>query len=180
MALSSFEIQGRARKLRLILLDVDGVLTDGLVSMDSHGGEAKAFSIRDGAAIKWAQSSGLAIGLLSGRPSEATTRRARELGIETVVQGGTHKLDGYAQILQALGLADEQVAYMGDDLQDLPVIARAGLSGSPADAAAEVLANVHWISERDGGRGAVREFIELVLKAQGRWNDQVRVRAQQG
>lgn len=174
MALSSYEIQGRARKLRLVLLDVDGVLTDGLVWMDSHGGEAKTFSIRDGAAVKWAQAAGLSIGLLSGRPSEATSRRAKELGIETVIQRGGHKIDGYSDVLRQLSLDDEHVAYMGDDLQDLPVIARAGLSAAPADAAEEVRAAVHWTSARPGGHGAVREFIELVLKARGRWNDQHR------
>jgi 3-deoxy-D-manno-octulosonate 8-phosphate phosphatase (KDO 8-P phosphatase) len=174
MALSSYEIQGRARKLRLVLLDVDGVLTDGLVWMDSHGGEAKTFSIRDGAAIKWAQAAGLSIGLLSGRPSEATSRRAKELGIETVIQRGGPKIDGYGDVLRQLSLEDEHVAYMGDDLQDLPVLARAGLSAAPADAADEVRAAVHWISARPGGHGAVREFIELVLKARGRWNDQLR------
>lgn len=173
MALSSYEIHGRARKLRLVLLDVDGVLTDGLVWMDSQGGESKGFSIRDGAAIKWAQASGLTIGLLSGRPSDATSRRAKELGIETVVQRPGPKVEGYGDVLRALALDDEQVAYMGDDLQDLPVIARAGLSGAPADAAEEVRAAVHWTSAMPGGRGAVREFIELVLKARGRWNDQI-------
>lgn len=176
MALSSYEIQGRAKKVRLMLLDVDGVLTDGLVWIDSHGGEAKTFSIRDGAAIKWAQSSGLSIGLLSGRASEATTRRARELGIETVVQRAGNKIDGYSDVLRDLSLDDEQIAYMGDDLQDLPVIARAGLSAAPADAAVEVRAAVHWTSAMPGGRGAVREFIELILKARGRWSDQIHVR----
>jgi 3-deoxy-D-manno-octulosonate 8-phosphate phosphatase (KDO 8-P phosphatase) len=174
MALSSYEIQGRARKLRLVLLDVDGVLTDGLVWMDSHGGEAKTFSIRDGAAIKWAQAAGLAVGLLSGRPSEATSRRAKELGIETVIQRGGNKIDGYGDIVRQLALEDEHVAYMGDDLQDLAVIARAGFSAAPADAADEVRAVVDWTSTMPGGRGAVREFIELVLKARGRWNDQIR------
>jgi 3-deoxy-D-manno-octulosonate 8-phosphate phosphatase (KDO 8-P phosphatase) len=106
---------------------------------------------------------------LSGRPSGATTRRATELGISIAVQGVTDKVEAYAEILRANHLEDTDVAYMGDDLLDLPVLARVGLSAAPADAADEVRARVHWVSAHGGGRGAVREFIELVLKARGRW-----------
>jgi 3-deoxy-D-manno-octulosonate 8-phosphate phosphatase (KDO 8-P phosphatase) len=170
MALSPAALADRLRALRVLLFDVDGVLTDGGIALSSDGVESKEFSIRDGAAIVWAQHEGLTVGLVSGRPSEVTTRRADELGIRLVVQSHARKADAYRQLLEANGFEDEQVAYMGDDLLDLPVIARAGLSAAPSDAAAEVKARVDWVSAHGGGQGAVREFIELVLKAQGRWD----------
>ena len=127
------------------------------------------FHIRDGAAIVWAQRAGLPVGLLSARSSGATSHRAAQLAVRIVLQGVPSKLAGYEQILRTSAIEDAAVAYMGDDLLDLPVIARVGLSGAPADAAAEVRDRVDWVSRHHGGRGAVREFIELVLRAQGRW-----------
>ena len=170
MSLSAEELHARASRLRLILLDVDGVLTDGTVSIHSAAVESKSFHIRDGAAIVWAGREDLEIGLLSGRPSEATSRRAAELGIKLVFQAGPDKLRGYRDILTARNCPEDQVAYMGDDLLDLPVIGRVGLSAAPADAVAEVRARVHWVSALPGGRGAVREFLELVLRAQNKWD----------
>lgn len=167
-------VEARAARVRLLVFDVDGVLTDGVVIMHADGTESKGFHIRDGAAIVWAQRMGLGVALLSARASGATSQRAAQLAIRTVVQGGASKLDAYEKIRQEAGLADEEVAFMGDDLLDLPVLARAGLAAAPADAAAEVLESVHWVSTRPGGRGAVREFIEMVLRAQGRWADVVR------
>jgi 3-deoxy-D-manno-octulosonate 8-phosphate phosphatase (KDO 8-P phosphatase) len=169
MALSP-TIEARARSLRLLLFDVDGVLTDGSVVIHPDGSEQKLFFVRDGAAIVWAQRAGLLVGLLSGRASDATLRRAAELSIPIVMQGEADKRTAYGQILTAHGLRDEQVAYMGDDLMDLPVLARAGLSAAPADASEEVRNRVHWVSRYDGGRGAAREMIELVLRARGRWD----------
>jgi 3-deoxy-D-manno-octulosonate 8-phosphate phosphatase (KDO 8-P phosphatase) len=169
MHLPNHEFDARAARLRLLLFDVDGVLTDGSVSIGESGSESKAFFIRDGAALVWARREGVKLGLLSGRPSGATTRRAAELGISITVQGVADKGEAYAEILRANSLGDEHVAYMGDDLLDLPVLARVGLSAAPADAVDEVRARVHWVSAHGGGRGAVREFIELVLKARGRW-----------
>jgi 3-deoxy-D-manno-octulosonate 8-phosphate phosphatase (KDO 8-P phosphatase) len=162
-------IEERASRVRLLLFDVDGVLTDGVIVMHADGSESKGFHIRDGAAIVWAQRAGLTVGLLSARASGATAQRAAQLAIRVVVQGVADKLTGYEQILRETGLDDGSVAYMGDDLLDLPVLARAGLSGAPADAAAEVRERVHWVSGHGGGRGAVRELIELVLRAQQRW-----------
>jgi 3-deoxy-D-manno-octulosonate 8-phosphate phosphatase (KDO 8-P phosphatase) len=169
VGLSSQQIDTRAARLRLLLFDVDGVLTDGTVFIRGDGAERKGFYIRDGAAMVWAQRAGLRVGLLSGRPSEATTRRAAELGISMVSQG-PDKGAAYSELLATNGLTDDQVAYMGDDLIDLAVLGRVGLSAAPADAAEEVRARVHWVSRRAGGRGAVRELIELVLRAQGRWD----------
>ena len=169
MRLAPDELTVRARTVRLILLDVDGVLTDGTVAISSDGSESKNFSIRDGAAILWARREGLTIGLLSGRPSAATTRRAAELGIELVVETGPDKRIAFDQILRNQRLAETEVAYMGDDLLDLPILRRVGLSAAPADAVDEVLTDVNWVSAKPGGRGAVRELIEVILRARLRW-----------
>lgn len=170
MALSRYEIDARARNLRLLLFDVDGVLTNGTVLIGSDGWEAKAFSIRDGAAIIWAQRAGFSVGLISGRRSDATARRAKELGITIVSQDGPDKFAAYQRVIEAQGLSPNQTSYMGDDLLDLKILEHAGLSASPADAAIEVKTEVHWVSRANGGQGAVREFIELVLRATGRWD----------
>jgi 3-deoxy-D-manno-octulosonate 8-phosphate phosphatase (KDO 8-P phosphatase) len=177
LTLPSHQIDTRSRKLKLLLLDVDGVLTDGSVTVCGDGTETKTFSIRDGAAIVWAQKSGLPVGLLSGRPSDATNRRAAELGIEILVNGASDKQEAFNQLLRARGLTDTEVAYMGDDLLDLSVLRRAGLSAAPADAADEVRAAVHWVSRHAGGRGAVRELVELLLKGRGRWDALLRTLA---
>jgi 3-deoxy-D-manno-octulosonate 8-phosphate phosphatase (KDO 8-P phosphatase) len=163
-------IQERAHRIRLLLFDVDGVLTDGLVTMHADGSESKGFHIKDGAAIVWAQRAGLTVGLLSSRSSEATSHRAAQLAVRIVQQGVTSKSLAFDQIIRDSNIAEESVAYMGDDLLDLPVLARAGLSAAPSDAVEEVRASVHWVSPAAGGRGAVRQFIELVLRAQGLWD----------
>jgi 3-deoxy-D-manno-octulosonate 8-phosphate phosphatase (KDO 8-P phosphatase) len=155
--------------LKLLLFDVDGVLTDGTILVHGDGSESKQFNIKDGAAMVWAQRAGLRIGLLSARSADATAIRAAQLGLTLVVQGAANKLAGYEQILSDHGLTDADVGYMGDDLQDLPVLRRAGFSAAPADAAPEVRSAVQWISRAGGGRGAARECIEHVLRAQGMW-----------
>jgi len=171
---STVSVLARAKRIRLILLDVDGVLTDGTVVMHGDGTESKAFHIRDGAAIVWAMQAGVQVGLLSARASAATTQRAAQLGLRIVAQGVASKPDEFARIVAESGLDDDAVAYMGDDLLDIAVLQRAGLGGAPADAAGEVRDAAHWVSAREGGRGAVREFIELVLRAQGLWDTIVR------
>ena len=163
-------LHAKASRVRLLLFDVDGVMTDGVVIMHADGSESKGFHIRDGAAIVWAQRAGLTVGLLSARTSGATAQRAAQLAIRTVSQGVTNKLAGYQQIIQDTGVTDEDVAYMGDDLLDIPVLQRVGLSAAPADAALEVRERVDWVSPSGGGRGAVRDLIELVLRAQERWD----------
>jgi len=171
---STLSVQTRAKRIRLILLDVDGVLTDGTVIMHGDGSESKGFHIRDGAAIVWAQQAGIQVGVLSARTSAATTQRAVQLGMTIIAQGVASKAAEFERILTDYGLKAETVAYMGDDLLDLPVLHRAGLGGAPADAAAEVRAQAHWVSAQGGGRGAVREFIELVLRAQDEWDSIVK------
>ena len=167
MALTSLD---RARRIRLILLDVDGVLTDGKIQVHADGTESKQFDIKDGTGVVLAQKAGIRVGLLSARQSASTTERAAQLRITIVRQGALDKLSEYDAIRAELGLADEEVAYMGDDLLDLPVLARVGLGTAPADAVPDVRAAAHWVSRQRGGDGAVRELAELVLKAQGRWD----------
>ncbi|MAG71836.1 MAG: HAD hydrolase family protein [Vicinamibacterales bacterium] len=162
-------LETTATRIRLLLFDVDGVLTDGRVEVHADGSESKQFHIRDGAAIVWANRAGLLTGVLSARTSAATTLRAQQLKMPIVVQGVASKLDAYEQLLTDHGLADAEVAYMGDDLLDLQVLGRVGLSAAPADAATDVRQRVDWVSAARGGAGAARELIELVLQARGLW-----------
>ena len=168
----SGSLDERLRRVRLLLFDVDGVLTDGIVLMHADGSESKSFHVKDGAAIVWAQRAGLTVGLLSSRRSKATSQRAAQLAVRIVRQGAASKGETFDEVLRDAGMKEEHTAYMGDDLLDLPVLQRAAVSAAPADAAAEVREAVDWVSSVPGGRGAVREFIELVLRAQDRW-DQV-------
>ena len=167
---SELTVEERAQRIRLLLFDVDGVLTDGVVLMHTDGSESKGFHIKDGAAIVWAQRAGVPVGLLSARSSGATAHRAAQLAVRIVQQGVASKASAFDRILRDQGLSEDTVAYMGDDLLDLPVLLRCGLSAAPADAVAEVRRAVHWVSAAAGGRGAVRELIEVVLRAQGRWD----------
>ena len=160
----------QASKIVLLLFDVDGVLTDGKILLHADGTESKQFDIKDGTAIVWAQRAGLTVGFLSARMSAATAQRAAQLGVAVVHQGVASKLDAYEDIVRHQGIADEQVAYMGDDVLDLPVLGRVGLSAAPADAVEEVRARVHWVSRMTGGSGAARELIELILREQNRWD----------
>ena len=173
MLLPDDEIQSRTKQLRLLLLDVDGVLTDGTISVSGSGDERKSFHIRDGSAILWARQAGIEVGLLSGRKSGATAKRAAELKIAIVVEGETDKRSAFAKIASAQGLTNEQIAFMGDDLLDLPVLKLAGLSAAPGDASEDVRRRVHYVTQAAGGRGAVREFIELILRGRGQWDSLV-------
>ena len=159
-----------ARGLRLLLFDVDGVMTDGRILLHSDGTESKQFHIRDGTALVWARRCGLMTGLLSARSSASTALRAQQLGIPIVKQGVEDKLSAYESILAEHGLTDDQVSFMGDDVLDLPVLSRVGLACAPADAVPDVRARVHWVSSVRGGEGAIRELVDLVLRAQNRWD----------
>lgn len=155
----------RARRVRLLLLDVDGVLTDGRIFYDSEGRELKAFDIHDGHGLVRLREAGLLVGLISGRQSKAVERRAGELKIDIVHQGVDDKLALYERLLADHRLSDEQVAYVGDDLPDLGVLERAGLSVAVASAHPEIRCAVHWVTRRPGGAGAVREVADLLLAA---------------
>jgi 3-deoxy-D-manno-octulosonate 8-phosphate phosphatase (KDO 8-P phosphatase) len=164
----------RMKKIRLVLMDVDGVLTDGGLVLGTSGQEFKVFHVQDGLGITLGQKTGLKMGILTGRTSEAVTRRAEELHMDICVQGAAQKLDPYEDILKRHGFQDAEVCYIGDDLLDLPVLRRVGFSAAVADAREEVKKVVHYVASCRGGRGAVREVIETILKAQAAWADAVR------
>jgi 3-deoxy-D-manno-octulosonate 8-phosphate phosphatase (KDO 8-P phosphatase) len=164
------DLNAKAANIRLILLDVDGVLTDGAVVIYGDGSESKRFHIRDGIALVWAQRAGITVGLLSARHSATTAQRAAQLGITLIYQGVSSKINTYDQIVGDMVLNDQQVAYMGDDIVDLAVLKRAGLSAAPANAVPEVRARVDFVSTQPGGDGAVREMVELILRAQKQWD----------
>jgi 3-deoxy-D-manno-octulosonate 8-phosphate phosphatase (KDO 8-P phosphatase) len=158
-------------KIKLLLLDVDGVLTDGRIIYDSQGNELKAFDVKDGHGLKMVQRAGIRVGIITGRDSVVVSRRAQELGIEILYQGALRKLEPYLEILSEQNLLDEQVAYVGDDIVDLPILQRVGFSATVADAVPDVLPSVDYIATRPGGRGAVREICDLLLQASGQWEE---------
>ena len=159
----------RARRVRLILMDVDGVLTDGRIIFQAEVDEAKGFDARDGVGIKLAQRAGLVTGVITGRLSIATTRRVSELNMEEFHQRVFRKVEVFDSILRSRRLSEEAVCFMGDDLVDLPIMKRAGFAAAPADARPEALRAAHFVSDSPGGRGAVRDLIDFILKVQGRW-----------
>jgi 3-deoxy-D-manno-octulosonate 8-phosphate phosphatase (KDO 8-P phosphatase) len=163
-------MEAKLAKIKLLLLDVDGIMTDGRIIFDNQGNELKAFDVKDGHGLKMVQRAGIKIGIITGRKSEVVARRAAELGIEILYQKALTKLDPYREILAAEGLTDEQVAYMGDDVVDLPILRRVGFSATVADAVPDVLPLVDYVTQRAGGRGAVREVCDMLIKASGQWD----------
>jgi len=159
----------RLCQIRLFLLDVDGVMTDGRIIFDDRGGETKAFDVKDGHGIKLLQRAGIRVGIITGRQSPVVDRRALELGIELVYQGAKDKLVPFKEILHSTGLGAAAVAYVGDDVVDLPILRRVGFAATVADAHEDVKPHVHYVSKHPGGRGAVREICDLLLKETGRW-----------
>lgn len=159
----------RLEKIRLLILDVDGVMTDGRIIYDDHGNETKAFDVKDGHGLKLLQRAGFQVGIITGRQSPVVDRRAKELGIELVYQGAKDKLVPFQEILARIGLTAEQVAYVGDDFPDLPILRRVGFAATVADAIEELKPYVHYVTRQSGGRGAVREICDLLLKETGRW-----------
>lgn len=171
------DVMRRARKVRVFLMDVDGTLTPGTVCLqafpDGSVAELKVFDAHDGAGIKLASIMGIRTGVITGRNTPAVAQRARETAMEFVIQGQPKKLEAYKGILVRAGVTDEEVAYLGDDLPDLPLLERAGLAVAVGDAVVEVKRAAHYITRAPGGRGAAREVVELILKAQRRWKDSV-------
>ncbi len=168
------ELTQRAAKIELLLLDVDGVLTDGGIIYMEAGAEIKRFHVRDGSGLKFWHLAGKRSAIVSGRKSAAVDRRAAELGIGVVLQGHAEKLPAFEAVLAATGLPPEQVCAVGDDLPDLPVLRRAGLAVAVADACPELRAAADYVTAMPGGRGAVRDAVEWLLKLQGSWDDLVR------
>ncbi|APG26602.1 phenylphosphate carboxylase subunit delta [Syntrophotalea acetylenivorans] len=161
----------RLSKIRLLLLDVDGVLTDGRITYDANGIESKSFDVKDGHGLKMLQRTGIKVGIITGRESEIVALRARELGIEILYQGAKQKLPPYEAILQEHGLEDHEVAYVGDDLVDLPILNRVGFAVTVADGVEELRGPVDYVTRRPGGHGAVREVCDLLLKETGFWTE---------
>ncbi|MFQ5464757.1 MAG: KdsC family phosphatase [Thermodesulfobacteriota bacterium] len=164
------EVAGKARAVRLLVLDVDGVLTDGRLIYTDDGAEAKAFDVKDGHGIKLLQRSGVDVAIVTGRTSGVVEHRARNLGIELVYQGMLDKTRALDDIIERTGLDAGELAYVADDVVDLPFLSRVGFSVAVADASGEVRARADYVTTRPGGRGAVREVCELILKAQGSWD----------
>ena len=161
----------KAKNVKLLILDVDGVLTDGRIVIDDRGVETKCFDVRDGHGIKLLKRANIQVVIITGRRSEVVSHRARELGIDSVYQNIHDKLEVYRAILDEKGLKDEEVGFVGDDLVDLPLMKRVGFSAVVADGSEELQPYADYVSRNRGGRGAVREISELILKAQGKWSE---------
>ena len=157
----------RAKEIQLLLLDVDGVLTDGSIVYGNGGAELKGFNIKDGFGIRLLREAGVEVGIITARRSEAVERRAQDLKLAHLYQGVGNKIEAFAEILAAQKLTPRQVAYMGDDWLDLPLLSRVGLAVTVADGVAEVKAVAHYVTREAGGRGAVRELCELIIEAKG-------------
>jgi 3-deoxy-D-manno-octulosonate 8-phosphate phosphatase (KDO 8-P phosphatase) len=166
-------IERRASRIKLLLMDCDGVLTDGRLWLLENGGEQKNFNTHDGLGLELLHRAGLRSGIITGRTSQAVSRRAQELGTEFVRQGDPHKLESFEEVLRLAAVDEDEVAFIGDDLTDIPLMQRSELAVAVADAVEEVRAVAHYVTRVEGGRGAVREVVELILKSQGRWSDLV-------
>jgi 3-deoxy-D-manno-octulosonate 8-phosphate phosphatase (KDO 8-P phosphatase) len=166
-------LHARCQKIEILIVDVDGVLTDGSIVYTDQGAESKAFHVRDGSGLKVWMMLGRKAAILTGRESAVVDRRAAELGLTRVIQGAKDKVAAFTRLLAEQNLRACQAAYMGDDLPDLPVLQCCGLAVAVADACPEARAQAHYVTRLAGGRGAVRETIELVLRAQGLWQEAV-------
>ena len=173
--MTSSEVEQRAARIKLLLMDCDGVLTDGRIWIFDNGEEQKGFHTRDGLGIDLWHRAGLRSGIISGRTSSAVERRAQALGMTYVWQGRAAKDQVYAETVAQAGVTNEEVAYIGDDLTDIPLILQSGLGVAVADASLETRLHSHYVTQLAGGYGAVREVIELILKAQNRWTDLIRI-----
>jgi 3-deoxy-D-manno-octulosonate 8-phosphate phosphatase (KDO 8-P phosphatase) len=167
------ELSARARGLKWLLLDVDGVLTDGRLWFDSKGEIVKVFDVRDGLGIKLLTGAGIEVGILSARTSPIVAKRSRDLGLSEVLQGRENKLDAFRDFLSRHKLEASEVAYLADDLLDLAVLGACGFAAAPADAVPDVRSRVHYVTSAGGGRGAVRELAERLLTARGVWEQVV-------
>ena len=167
------EAMRRARQVKILIFDVDGVLTDGSLFYGDDGQEYKAFNSRDGHGIKMLKASGVETGIITGRTSNVVMHRAKNLGIARIFQGADDKLHVYERLLAETGLKPEETAYMGDDVVDLPVLNRCGLAITVPDAATGVAERAHYVTQAHAGRGAAREACELIMRAQGTWAAQM-------
>lgn len=156
-----------AKGVRLLILDVDGVMTDGSIILDNKGNELKSFHVRDGHGIKMLQGSGVEVAIITGRHSKVVEKRANELGISEVYQRCHIKTVAYEHVIEKFGLKDDEVAYVGDDIVDIPLFRRVGIAVAVSDAAEDAKAHAHMVTDNPGGRGAVREVTDFILRAKG-------------
>ena len=168
------DILQKAAQIRLVVFDVDGVLTDGSLFIGDDGQEYKAFNSRDGHGMKMLQASGVTIGIITGRSSQVVSHRMSSLGIRHVYQGQHDKLPAFMELIGKLGLQAEQVAYVGDDVVDLPILTRVGLAIAVQDAHNLVKQHSHWITPNPGGRAAARDVCEMIMQAQGNLDEQLK------
>jgi len=168
------DIQARAAGIKLFLMDCDGVLTDARIWVLENGEDQKAFHTRDGLGLELLHRAGIQSGVISGRVSSALTRRAERLGMKYVRQGCEEKEQAFAEIVADAGLTNADVAFAGDDLNDIPLMLQSGLAIAVADAAVETREHAQYITQARGGHGAVREVVELILKSQNRWEEMLR------
>jgi 3-deoxy-D-manno-octulosonate 8-phosphate phosphatase (KDO 8-P phosphatase) len=164
-------IERRASRIKLLLMDCDGVLTDGRIWLTEDGSEQKSFNTHDGLGLALWHRAGLRSGVITGRTSSGLARRASELEIEFVRQGDPNKVGAFEEILRLADVDVDKVAFVGDDLTDIPLMQRVELAVAVADAVEEVRGVAHFVTRREGGRGAIREVVELILKSQGHWSD---------
>ena len=162
-------IKEKLKGIKLLILDVDGVMTDGRIIMDNEGKEIKNFNVRDGHGLKLLQRYGIKVAILTGRQSKVVEHRAKDLDIKDVYQKVFHKKDVFEKIMKNHKLSPDEAAFIGDDIVDIPVLRRVGFSVAVADAADVVKKSVDYVARNSGGRGAVREICEMILKAQGKW-----------
>jgi 3-deoxy-D-manno-octulosonate 8-phosphate phosphatase (KDO 8-P phosphatase) len=174
VATNDSEVQSRAVRIKLFLMDCDGVMTDGRIWILDHNDDQKGFYSRDGLGIELLHRAGLYSGVISGRKSSALARRAHFLGMKYVRQGFVDKEQAFAEVVAEAGLTNAEVAFAGDDLNDIPLMLQSGLGIAVADAALETREHAHYVTQARGGHGAVREAVELILKAQGRWDEVLR------
>jgi 3-deoxy-D-manno-octulosonate 8-phosphate phosphatase (KDO 8-P phosphatase) len=174
VATNDSEVQSRAARIKLFLMDCDGVMTDGRIWILDHNDDQKGFYSRDGLGIELLHRAGLHSGVISGRKSSALARRAHFLGMKYVRQGFVDKEQAFAEVVAEAGLTNAEVAFAGDDLNDIPLMMQSGLGIAVADAALETREHAHYVTQARGGHGAVREAVELILKAQGRWDEVLR------
>jgi len=167
-------LQERAARVRLLVLDVDGVLTDGRIIMDHEGKEIKAFDVRDGHGIKLLRDAGIEVAVLTGRNSPVVQKRTDDLGILWVQQGVSDKVAAYEEIARKTGIEDEETCFIGDDLVDIPLLKRVGIPVVVADGVHEAKQCALYVTQAPGGRGAVREVCDLLLQAQGKWDEILR------
>lgn len=169
----SKELTAKIKNIKMIIMDIDGVMTRGDIALGNRSEEIKVFDVQDGMGITLARLAGLKVGIITGRESELVSRRARELKIDVLIQGSFFKLPAYLEILKSYQLTDQEICYIGDDIPDMDILERVGLAVAPANGRPEIKAMVDFTTQENGGEGSVRKVIDVILKTQGKWEEVV-------